>query len=139
MVREDVLDQALKAITESAGRFRALQVQLLHLFAYHPEIFAHYLSIWNYLRELRKRMERHESLYFHHESERSSDAFYQLLDRFRYLTQTAPMVSEAPRLMTLPEETPRALEARAATIYAERFSTPIPPRRSAAAESTAPS
>ena len=125
--REEALYRCLEELIDAAGRFRALQVQLLHLFAYHQEIFAHYLAIWNYLRELRRRMERQEGLYFHHEDSASSDAFYQLLDRFRYLTQTTPMVAEAPQLTTLPVERLRAMEQRAATIYQERFGVQIPP------------
>ena len=51
----------------ATGQFRVVQVKLIPLYGHDPEIFAYYLAIWRYLKEIRDRMGRSETLYFHAE------------------------------------------------------------------------
>ncbi len=115
------LHDCLSELTEAAGRFRAVQVKLVPLFGFDVELFGYYLAIWRYLREIRKRMERGESLYFHHEGAESADAFYRLVDSFRYRVQVAPSSSERPGLLTPPPALLARMEERGAELYAHYF------------------
>lgn len=130
-LRAQRLQDCLSELTEAAGRFRALQVKLVPLFGFDVELFGYYLAIWRYLREIRKRMERGESLYFHHEGAESADAFYRLVDAFRYRVQIAPSTSERPSLLTPPAELLARMEARGEELYAAYFAPRAPTSASA--------
>jgi hypothetical protein len=107
----------LEAFTDAAGRFRAIQVKLVPLFGFDIELFAHYLAVWQAVREVRKRMERGEDLYAEHENSSSSDALYRLLDQFRYRAQVTPSIQHKPSLLSAPEGVEEQIKTRADEIY----------------------
>jgi hypothetical protein len=113
--------QCLVELTECVGRFRAIQVKLVPLFGFNVELFGYYLAIWRYLREIRKRMERRESLYFHHESPTSSDAFYRLIDQFRYRVQVIPSIKQKPQLLSTPDDIQAEMNAKGERVYQTYF------------------
>ena len=116
------LQQYLAEMTEAAGRFRSLQVQLVPLFGFDQDLFAHYLAIWRYLRTIRKKMEKQESLYFHHETEQSSDAFYRLIDAFRYRIQVAKHIKQKPSLVAPPPELLEQMKKKSDQLFEHYFS-----------------
>ena len=115
--------RCLEEFTEAAGRFRALQVKLVPLFGFDVEIFAHYLAVWNAIRDVRKRMERGEDLYASHESGSSSDALYRLLDQFRYRAQTTPSIRQKPTLLSPPSPVEDQIRLRAAEVHSRYLSS----------------
>lgn len=123
--RESLKAQRMQAcladLTEAAGRFRALQVKLVPLFGFDVQLFGFYLAIWRYLRQLRKRMERGESLYFHHESASSADAFYRLIDAFRYRVQLTKSARDKAQLITPPPHLLSEMEQEAEALYERYF------------------
>jgi hypothetical protein len=82
--RLKMLYRALEEVVAATGQFRVLQVKLIPLYGHDPEIFGYYMAIWRYLKEVRGRMGRSETLYLHAEGPDSADAFYLLIDGFRY-------------------------------------------------------
>lgn len=120
--REAELLRCLEELTSAAGRFRALQVKLIPLFGFDVEMLAHYLAVWRAIREVRKRMERAESLFATHETGDSSDALYRLLDQFRYRAQVTPSVKHKPSLLNPPPALSAQIEARSVALY-ERYLT----------------
>ena len=109
--------QCLREFTDAAGRFRAIQVKLVPLFGFDIEVFAHYLAVWNAIREVRKRMEKGDDLYAEHETGSSSDALYRLLDQFRYRAQVTPSIKNKPSLLAPPTGVEEAIKSRAVEIY----------------------
>ena len=107
----------LREFTDAAGRFRAIQVKLVPLFGFDIEVFAHYLAVWQAVREVRKRMEKGEDLYAEHESNSSSDALYRLLDQFRYRAQTTPSIKQKPGLLAPSAGVEEAIKQRALEIH----------------------
>src|SRR5271166_4219175 len=55
------IHQCLQEVVSATGRFRTLQVEIISLYGFNLDLLAHYLAIWDYLRELRRRMESGES------------------------------------------------------------------------------
>lgn len=82
--RASQFEVLLTEFVGAVGQFRSLQIRVVALFGHDPLVFGYYLAIWRYLKEVRDRMERHESLLFHHEAPQSVDAFYRLIDSFRH-------------------------------------------------------
>ena len=121
LYKMNLLNEYLADLTRCAGQFRALQIQIVPLFGYHVELFAYYMAIWRYLRQLRKRMERKESLYFHHETPDSSDAFYRLIDQFRYQIQITPSIHQRPSLLSPPSELRLKMQSKADDLYQAYF------------------
>lgn len=109
----------LDEFTAAAGQFRAIQVKMVPLFGFDVELFAYYLSVWNAVRAVRKRMERGVDLYEAHETEASSDALYRLLDQFRYRVQVTRSVKDKPRLLRPPSEVEEQIRARSKEITQE--------------------
>lgn len=114
---EQELLRCLEEFTSAAGRFRAIQVKLIPLFGFDIEILAHYLAVWRAIREVRKRMERSESLFATHETSASSDALYRLLDQFRYQAQVTPSIKQKPTLLTPPPTLSAQIEERSQEVY----------------------
>ena len=103
------------------SRFRSLQVKIVPLYGYHVELFAYYLVIWRYLKEVRRRMARLESLVTQRETRQSDDRFYSLIDTFRYRIMTESFAKQPPGLTTPPPEVLREMQRRADALYAEHF------------------
>jgi len=122
--REAELLRCLEELTSAAGRFRAIQVKLIPLFGFDVEMLAHYLAVWRAIREVRKRMERSESLFATHESSDSSDALYRLLDQFRYRAQVTPSVRHKPSLLSPPPALSGQIEERSSELYQQYISPP---------------
>jgi hypothetical protein len=120
LVHTERLRRCLEELIEVTGRFRSLQVKLVPLYGYAEDLFAHYLAIWWYLKEIRTRMERVETLYFHHENAGSVDAFYRLIDEFRYRIYTARFAFRPPRHHRPPQEVLGRMRSRSYQVY-ERF------------------
>ena len=103
------------------SRFRSLQVKIVPLYGYHVELFAYYLVIWRYLKEVRRRMARLESLVTQRETRQSDDRFYALIDTFRYRMMTESFAKHPPGLTTPPPEVLREMQRRADALHAEHF------------------
>lgn len=132
--RLQTIYQALEDVVAATGQFRVLQVKLIPLYGHDPEIFAHYMAIWRYLKEVRDRMGRSESLYFHAEKPDSPDTFYLLIDAFRYRIMLRPFVRRPPGLAKPSPDVLADLRRRGDEVYAEYF--PQPAAKSPAAAAT---
>src|SRR5262249_22301717 len=111
-------------LTAATGQFRALQVKMIPLYGHDLEIFGYYMAIWRYLKEVRQRMGKSETLYFHAENPDSPDAFYLLLDAFRYRIQLQPIAWRAPGLAKPAPEVLAAMRQRGDEVYTEYFPAP---------------
>jgi hypothetical protein len=119
--RLETIYRALEDVIAATGQFRVVQVKLIPLYGHDREIFGYYLAIWRYLKEIRDRMGRSETLYFHAERPDSPDAFYLLIDAFRYQIMLRPMVSRPP-VLAKPSDTVLAeLRRRGDEVYAAFF------------------
>ena len=58
------IHQALADLVAATGRFRTFQVEIIRLYGYNMDLLSHYLAIWRYLKDTRRRMERGASLYY---------------------------------------------------------------------------
>lgn len=119
--RLEMIYRALEEVVAATGQFRVLQVKLIPLYGHEAEIFGFYMAIWRYLKEVRDRMGRSETLYFHAEGPDSADAFYLLIDAFRYRIMLRPFVRRPPTYANPKPEVLAALKLRGAEIYAEHF------------------
>jgi hypothetical protein len=124
--RLDAIYRALDEVVAATGQFRVVQVKLIPLYGHDLEIFGHYMAIWPYLKEIRHRMGRSETLYFHAENPDSPDAFYLLIDAFRYQIMLSPFVSRPPLLARPSPDVLRKLRRRGDEIYDEYLSAPRP-------------
>ncbi len=119
--RLETLYRALEDLVAATGQFRVLQVKLIPLWGHDSEIFGYYMAIWRYLKEVRDRMGRSETLYFHSEHPDSPDTFYLLIDAFRYRLMLRPFVPKPPDLAKPAPEVLQELRRRGDEIYAEYF------------------
>jgi hypothetical protein len=87
------------------------------------DLLAHYLAIWRYLKEMRRRMERGETLYFSGEQPGSKDAFYTLFDAFRYRVSVARFVYRAPAAAQPPPDVLAEMHRQGDTVFAQYFGT----------------
>lgn len=124
--RAELVQRCLEELVEVTGRFRAIQVKLVPLYGFHVELFAYYLAIWRYLKEVRRRMELRESLYFHHERAESADAFYRLIDSFRYRILLEKISGQGIGPVQPPAELLKEMKQRGAAVYAEYFERTAP-------------
>lgn len=139
--RLETIHQALYELVEATGRLRTFQVKIIQLYGYDMELLAHYLAIWRYLKELRRRMEKGESLYPGGKKPETGDAFYRLFDAFRYRISVAPYVWRPPTLVPPSAEKLREMRRAGDEVYAKFFETagkPISPVSVTAADSSAP-
>lgn len=120
----ETIYRALEEVVASTGQFRALQVKVIPLYGHDLEVFAYYMAIWRYLKEIRHRMGKGETLYFHADGPDSGDAFYLLIDAFRYRIMLRPMIWRAPGLAKPAPEVLREMRRRGDEVYAEYF-TPV--------------
>jgi len=118
----EMIYRALDDVVAATGQFRVVQVKLIPLYGHDREIFGHYMAIWRYLKEIRHRMGRSETLYFHAERPDSPDAFYLLIDAFRYQIMMSRIVRQPPVLAKPSFEVLEKLRCRGDEIYAEFFS-----------------
>jgi hypothetical protein len=123
--RLETIYRALDEVVAATGQFRVVQVKLIPLYGHDREIFGYYMAIWRYLKEIRHRMERSETLYFHAERPDSPDAFYLLIDAFRYQIMVSRIVRRPPLLAKPSSEVLEKLRRRGDEIYAEFLSEPI--------------
>jgi hypothetical protein len=120
----ETIYRALDEVVAATGQFRVVQVKLIPLYGHDREIFGYYMAIWRYLKEIRHRMGRSETLYFHAERPDSPDAFYLLIDAFRYQIMVSPIVWRPPVLAKPSSGVLEKLRCRGDEIYAEFFSEP---------------
>ncbi len=125
--RLETIQHALEEVIAATGEFRVLQVKLIPLYGHDPEIFGYYMAIWRYLKEIRDRMGRGDTLYFHAENPESPDAFYLLIDAFRYRVILRPFVSSPPGLAKPTADVLAALRQKGNEVYAEYFPRPASP------------
>lgn len=116
-----MMHRSLEQLIGTIGRLRALQVKIIPLYGYHIELFGHYLAIWRYLKEIRHRMEKCESLRAPGEEVDSTDALYLLIDTFRYRVMIEKIRSHPPGLVRPPEEVLQQMRQRADAIYTQFF------------------
>jgi hypothetical protein len=117
--RLETIYRALDEVVAATGQFRVVQVKLIPLYGHDREIFGYYMAIWRYLKEIRHRMGRSETLYFHAERPESPDAFYLLIDAFRYQIMVSPIVRRPPVLAKPSPEILAELRRRGDEVYAE--------------------
>ncbi len=122
--RLETIYRALDEVVAATGQFRVVQVKLIPLYGHDREIFGYYMAIWRYLKEIRHRMGRSETLYFHAERPDSPDAFYLLIDAFRYQIMVSPFVRRPPLLAKPSSEMLEKLRRRGDEIYAEFLGEP---------------
>jgi hypothetical protein len=122
--RLETIYRALEEVVAATRQFRVLQVKLIPLYGHDPEIFGYYMAIWRYLKEVRGRMGRSETLYFHAEKADSQDAFYLLIDAFRYRIMLRPFVRQPPGLAKPAPTVLAELRRRGDEVYAEYFPEP---------------
>lgn len=65
-----------------------------------------------------------ESLFFHHESPESVDAFYRLIDSFRYMITVEKARRQPPGLVRPPQDVLSRMRTRGDEIYADYFKQP---------------
>ncbi len=119
--RDDLVLRSIEEVLDATGRFRSLQVKIVPLFGYHVDLFGYYLAIWRYLKEVRDHMDGGKSLYLHHESPDSADAFYRLMDAFRYRIQIEPTSDQPPGLVQPPPELLQKMKDRGREIHEQFF------------------
>ncbi len=117
--RLETIYRALEEVVAATGQFRVVQVKLIPLYGHDLEIFGYYMAIWRYLKEIRHRMGRSETLYFHAEHPDSPDAFYLLIDAFRYQIMLSRFVRRPPVLARPSPEVLERLRRRGDEIYSE--------------------
>jgi hypothetical protein len=123
--RLETIYRALEDVVAATGQFRVLQVKLIPLYGHDPEIFGYYMAIWRYLKEVRDRMGRSETLYFPGEGPDSPDTFYLLIDAFRYRIMLRPFVRQPPGLAKPSPAVLAELRRRGDQVYAEYFPDPV--------------
>ena len=136
--RAELKHGCLSDLIESIGRFRAVQVKLVPLYGYNLELFGYYMAIWRYLKQVRTRMQAGESLYFHHEQPESVDAFFRLIDAFRYRIQLSSFVGSSPGLVRPPREVLDKMGLRGKELYTEYFGADKPTAPTAPAAPATP-
>jgi hypothetical protein len=116
-----VMHRALAQLVGAIGRLRSLQVKMVPLYGYHVELFGHYLAIWRYMKEVRHRMERCEPLYSRENAAEGSDAFYRLIDTFRYRVMVEKVNRHPPALVQPPADVLAHMRKRGDDLYAQYF------------------
>jgi hypothetical protein len=124
--RAALMEQCLAELIDAIGRLRSFQVKMVPLYGYHVELFGHYLAIWRYMREVRYRMEQGQSLYARPEEAEGADAFYQLIDAFRYRVMTEKVRRHPPQPVLPPDPLLKEMRQRADVIYGRHFGAPAP-------------
>ncbi|MEK7485655.1 MAG: hypothetical protein AABZ60_15135 [Planctomycetota bacterium] len=120
--------QAFNEFLDSIGRLRAVQIKIITFFGFQIELLAHFMAIWFYLKEVRRRMEHGETLFFGSprqttevEIRAGEDDLYVLIDKFRLLIASTPKTNSPPlRLKTHPEEA-KEVQRHAQEIYRSFF------------------
>jgi hypothetical protein len=120
--RLEMIYRSLEEIVLATGQFRALQVKIVALYGHDLEIFSYYMAIWRYLKEIRHRMGNSESLYFQTEGPESSDAFYVLIDAFRYRVMMQSFARTSPGLERPEKSVIDEMRRRGDLVYAKYFS-----------------
>jgi hypothetical protein len=122
--RAALSEQCLADLIDAIGRLRSLQVKMVPLYGYHVELFGYYLVIWRYLKELRHRMEHGQSLYSRPEEADAPDAFYKLIDTFRYRVMTEKVTRHPPHPVEPPAELLKEMQQRCDALHAQHFGAP---------------
>ena len=119
--RLETIHQAMADLVAATGRFRTFQVEILRLYGYNMDLLSHYLAIWRYLKDTRRRMERGETLYLPGEQPGSEDAFYNLFDVFRFRVSVARLVHNAPVAAKPPESVIAEMRRRGDEVFDQYF------------------
>jgi len=119
--RLEAIHKALEELVEATGRLRTFQVKIIQLYGYDLDLLAHYLAIWRYMKEIRRRMEKGESLYFSNEKPESGDAFYRLFDSFRYRVTKAGYPWRQPEIAQPPPELLARMRAAGDAVFRQYF------------------
>ncbi len=119
--RLETIRQAMADLVAATGRFRTFQVEILRLYGYNMDLLSHYLAIWRYLKDTRRRMERGASLYLPGEQPGSEDAFYNLFDVFRFRVSVARVVHNAPAAAKPPESVIAEMRRQGDQVFVQYF------------------
>lgn len=119
--RTQTIQRSLGKLISAISRFRALQVKIVPLYGFHIDVFGHYLAIWRFLKEMRRRMEGRETLFSSAETSDSGDAFYKLMDVFRYRIMVEKICRHPPSLVQPPAEVLQQMRQRGDALYATYF------------------
>jgi hypothetical protein len=119
--RLETIHRALADLVAATGRFRTFQVEILRLYGYNMDLLSHYLAIWRYLKDTRRRMERGASLYLPGERPGSEDAFYNLFDVFRFRVSVARLVHTAPAAAKPPDSIIAEMRKRGDDVFDQYF------------------
>lgn len=118
--RLETIHQALYELVDASGRLRTFQVKIVQLYGFDMDLLAHYLAIWRYTKEMRRTMEKGESLY-PPGSKPQGDPFYRLFDSFRYRVSVAKYRWRSPGLVSPSPEQVAEMRAAGAKVYAQYF------------------
>jgi len=119
--RLEAIHKSLAEVVDATGRLRTFQVKIIQLYGYDIDLLAHYLAIWRYMKEIRRRMERGESLYLANERPESGDAFYRLFDSFRYRVSQAKYPWRQPEIAQPPPDLLAQMRAAGDQVYQQYF------------------
>src|SRR5262249_49778938 len=78
-------------------------------------------AIWRYMKEIRRRMEKGESLYFSNEKPEPGDAFYRLFDSFRYRVSKAGYPWRQPEIAQPPPALLARMRAAGDAVFRQYF------------------
>ena len=123
--------QAFEKLLDSIGRLRSVQIKIVTFFGFEVELLAHFTAIWKYLKEIRRRMEKNETLFFgtprksapmlHSSTKMGDDDLYVLIDKFRLLIASTPPAENPPSNLAPDEKLAEKVKSRANSIYTEFF------------------
>lgn len=123
-----LLAKAFDDLLESIAQFRAVQIKIVTFFGLHVELLAHFMTIWFYLKEVRRRMERGETLLFgsprtidKNIPKLGEDDLYVLIDRFRFLIASTPKAKMPPLHISPDPALAKQVQDRASEIYRAFF------------------
>jgi hypothetical protein len=119
--RLQIAHEVLVEWIAAAGRFRTLQVEIIRLYGYDYDLLGHYLAIWRFLKEMRRRMEQCEPLYLPGEKPGQDDAFYKLFDSFRFRVSVAKFVFRPPSAARPPADVLAQMRQKGDALFVEYF------------------
>ena len=99
---------------------RTFQVKIIQVYGFNMDLLAHYLAIWRFTKEMRRKMEKGESLYLAG-ARSQGDPFFRLFDSFRYRVSMAKYRWRSETLVHPSPELLAEMRAAGARVYAQYF------------------
>lgn len=118
--RLETIHRVLDELVDATGRLRTFQVKIVQVYGFNMDLLAHYLAIWRFTKEMRRKMEKGESLY-PAGARPQGDAFFRLFDSFRYRVSSAKYLWRTPKLVQPSPELLAEMRAAGARVYVQYF------------------